>query len=300
VGAIVRLEHVCKDYGRQRALDDVTLDVEPGEVFGYLGPNGAGKTTTLRLLLGFLRPTSGRVEALGLDSWRQPQLVHARVGYVAGDVALYDRLTGRELLAYLGALRGGVDAAYVAELAERLQVELARPIRQLSKGNRQKLAIVQALMGRPELLVLDEPTSGLDPLVQQKVHELLRDHAVAGGSVLLSSHVLSEVQVVADRVGIIRAGRLVAVERLDELRRKSLHRVEVRFDEAVREEEFRLDGVRDIHVTGTTLVCSSTQGSLDALLRAVTHHRVVDLTCEEASLEETFLAYYGNGDGDAA
>ena len=284
--------------GRRRALDDVTLAVEPGEVFGYLGPNGAGKTTTLRLLLGFLRPTAGRVEVFGLDSWSQRDAVHTRVGYVAGDVALYEKLTGAELLTYFGALRGGVDNTYVAELAKRLEVELHRPIHALSKGNKQKIAIVQALMTRPELLVLDEPTSGLDPLVQQQVHELLREHAATGGTVLLSSHILSEVQRTADRVGIIRAGRLVAVDRLDDLRRKSLHRVEVRFGSAVRADEFRLDGVRNVHVSGDTLRCAATQPALNALLQAVTRHPVVDFTCEEASLEDTFLAYYGAGGDD--
>jgi ABC-2 type transport system ATP-binding protein len=252
------------------------------------------------LLLGFLRPTSGRVEALGLDSWSQRDALHARVGYVAGDVALYDKLTGTELLAYLAALRGGVDSTYVGTLAERFGVELHRPIRTLSKGNKQKLAIVQALMGRPELLVLDEPTSGLDPLMQQQLHELLREHAEAGGTVLLSSHVLSEVQRIADRVGIIRDGRLVAVERLDDLRSKSLHHVEVRFDGTVDAGEFRMDGVRDVRLVGDTLTCSSTRAALNPLLHAIARHDIADLACEEASLEDTFLAYYGNGVGDVA
>ena len=300
MGHVVHLEHLTKDYGRRRALDDVTLSVEPGEVFGYLGPNGAGKTTTLRLMLGFLRPTAGRAEVCGLDSWRQSSKLHARVGYVAGEVALYDKLTGQEIVTYLGALRGGVDQAYVARLAERLEVELHRPVHTLSKGNRQKIAILQALMARPELLVLDEPTSGLDPLVQQQVHELLREHAADGGAVLLSSHVLSEVQRIADRVGIIRAGRLVAVERLDDLRRKSLHHVKARFRGNVSPDEFALDGVRDIAVTGDELTCAATQPALDQLLHAITRHEVVDFSCAEADLEDTFLAYYGNGDDHAA
>ena len=297
----VRIDRVTKDYGRRRALDEVSLTVERGEIFGYLGPNGAGKTTTLRILLGFLRPTFGRAEVLGLDSWSRSRVAHRRIGYVAGDVALYDRMTGDELVRYLGHLRGGIDADYVRALADRLHVELDRPIRALSKGNRQKVAIIQALMGRPELLVLDEPTSGLDPIVQQQVHELLREHASDGGTVLLSSHVLSEVQRTADRVGMLRAGRLIAVERLDDLRQKSLHHVRVRFASPVSGDEFRIDGVRDVEVTGNTLHCASPRPALNELLRAIARHDVVDLSCEEASLEDMFLAYYGgNGGGDAA
>jgi ABC-2 type transport system ATP-binding protein len=296
----VRVEALTKDYGRRRALDAVSLTVEPGEVFGYLGPNGAGKTTTLRVLLGFLRPTAGTAQLFGVDSWSGSRAVHRHVGYVAGDVALYERMTAGDLLRYLGHLRGDVDSAYVQTLAERLDLELDRPVRALSKGNRQKVAIVQALMGRPRLLVLDEPTSGLDPLVQQQLHEMLREHAAGGGSVLLSSHVLSEVQRTADRVGMLRGGRLVAVERLDDLRKKSLHHVEVHFTAPVDVAEFRLDGVRNVEVSGDALRCASTQKSLDALLHVITRHEVVDLSCEEASLEDTFLAYYGNGNGDAA
>jgi ABC-2 type transport system ATP-binding protein len=296
----VRIDGLTKDYGRRRALDDVSLTVGRGEVFGYLGPNGAGKTTTLRLLLGLLRPTGGTAQLFGIDSWSGTPDVRARIGYVAGDVALYDRMTGTELLRYLAYLRGGVAMSYVNTLAERLDVELNRPIRTLSKGNRQKVAIVQALMARPELLVLDEPTSGLDPLVQQQVHELLRGHVDAGGAVLLSSHVLSEVQRTADRVGMLRGGRLVAVERLDELRAKSLHHVEVRFAGPVDRAEFRIDGVRDVRVTGETMQCAAVQTALNALLQAITRHDVVDLSCEEASLEDTFMAYYGNGRGDVA
>ena len=291
---------LSKRFGRLEALNDVSLELTPGEVFGYLGPNGAGKTTTLRILMGFLRQSAGTARVFGLDAWRDAPTVHRRVGYVPGDVALYDRLTGWELLTYLGSLRGGVDAEHVRLLAKRLDADLDRQLRTLSKGNRQKVAIVQALMGRPDLLILDEPTTGLDPLVQQQVHALLREHAAAGGAVLLSSHVLSEVQRVADRVGIIRSGRLVAVDRLDDLRRKSLHHVKVKFTEPVDASQFALDGVRDVDMDGTQLTCAASQEALDPLLRAITEHHVVDLSCEEASLDDTFLAFYGNGNRDVA
>ena len=296
----LRVGKLTKYYGDHPALTEVSFTVRRGEVFGYLGPNGAGKTTTLRLLMGFLRPTAGQAEILGSSCWSDPAEVHRRVGYVSGDVALYDRMTGAELLRYLASLRGGVDWSYVADLAQQLEVELDRPLKVLSTGNRQKVAIVQALMSRPDLLLLDEPTRGLDPLGQQRVHDLLRAQVAGGGSVLLSSHVLSEVQQVADRIGILRDGKLVGVERLDDLRAKSLHRLEARFDDPVDASEFRLPGVRDVRIEAGVLTCSASRSALDALLKAVAAHRIVDLECEEASLEDMFLAYYGRGDRDVA
>jgi ABC-2 type transport system ATP-binding protein len=295
---VVRTEGLCKSFGSTRALDDVSLSVRRGEVFAYLGPNGAGKTTTIRVLLGMLRPTAGRAAVFGLDSWTDSVVIHRQVGYVPGEVTFWDRMTVLELLTFLASLRGTRDLSYARVLSDRLDLDLARVVTTMSKGNRQKVAIVQALMTRPELLVLDEPTSGLDPLVQQQVHDLLREHVDGGGTVLLSSHVLSEVQRIADRVGIIRSGRLVAVERLDDLRAKSLHSVSVRFDAPVDAEPFRrLEGVRDVTVQGTVLTLGATQGALDAVVKQSARHTVLDLSCEEASLEEMFLAYYGPGGG---
>jgi ABC-2 type transport system ATP-binding protein len=299
--AVISTESLTKRYGSTLALRGVDLTVEPGEVLGYLGPNGAGKTTTIRLLLGMLRPTGGRASVLGLDAWRDSVEVHRRVGYLPGEPALYPRLTGRQLAAYFGHLRGNGEEKQAAILADRLDLDLDRPARALSKGNRQKLAVVIALMSRPELLILDEPTSGLDPLIQQEFYALLREHRAAGGSVLLSSHVLAEVQRVADRVGIIRAGRLIAVERLDDLRAKSLHHVVARFGDDVSAGEFSdIPGVRDLVVEPRMLVCSAPQSALDAILKRIARHAVDDLECAEADLEETFLAYYGTGDVDAA
>jgi ABC-2 type transport system ATP-binding protein len=210
-------------------------------------------------------------------------------------------MTGGELVSYLARLRGTTDMRHVRDLADRLDLDLGRPIRTLSKGNRQKVAVLQALMHRPELLVLDEPTSGLDPLVQSLVHDLLRQHARDGGTVLLSSHVLDEVQRVADRVGIIRAGRLVAVERLAELRAKSLHHVSAAFDHAVDVGEFAaLPGVHDARVQDTTLTCRATRQALDLLVKTIAGHPVADLSCEEASLEDTFLTYYGTPESSDA
>lgn len=298
---VVRTEGLGKSFGATVALQDVDLTIERGEVFGYLGPNGAGKTTTLRLLMGMMRPTSGRAIVLGLDAWRDAVAVHRRVGYLPGEPSLYGRLTGRQHVSYFGHLRRDADGTRARLLADRLDLDLRRPARELSKGNRQKLAVVLALMSEPDLLVLDEPTSGLDPIVQREFHALLSEQTGRGGSVLLSSHVLGEVQRIADRIGLVRAGRLISVERMSDLRAKSLHHVGARFGDEVSASEFAaVPGVRDLAVTGRSLTCSAPQSALDGLLKRITRHPVVDLDCAEAELEETFLAYYGTGGDDAA
>ncbi len=297
----VALEGLSKSFGRTVALEEVSLTIEPGEVFGYLGPNGAGKTTTIRLLTGMLRPTSGRARVFGLDSWRDAVAVHRRIGYVPGDPSLYRRLTGRQHVAYLEHLRG-VPSRHAAEaIAERLHLDMGRPAAQLSRGNKQKLAVVLAWMSAPSLLILDEPTSGLDPLVQQEFTAMLREHTAEGGSVLLSSHVLAEVQRVADRIGVLRSGRLIAVEHMQELLEKSLHRVRATFTSTVNDADFAgIPGVRGLRVSDHTMTCSAPQPALDELLKRVSEHVVSDFECAETELEETFLAYYGRGNGDAA
>ncbi|MBN1093233.1 ABC transporter ATP-binding protein [Blastococcus sp. TML/M2B] len=292
---------LTKRFGRTTALQDVDLAVRRGEVLGYLGPNGAGKTTTLRLLMGFLRPTSGSARVLGLDAWRDAARVHADVGYVGGEPALHDRLTGREHVRATARLRGGDGPGRAPELAGRLDLDLDRPARELSKGNRQKLALVLAMMSDPPLLVLDEPTSGFDPLAQQEFQALLRAHTATGGAALLSSHVLGEVQRSADRIGVLRAGRLVAVEAMEDLPARSLHRVRARFEDEVPAGDFAgLPGLRDVVVSGTALSCSAPASALDALCRRMATHRLADLECTEADLEETFLAYYGTERAGAA
>ena len=296
-GPVVLTEGLTKAYGRRVALLDLDLEIAQGEVFGYLGPNGAGKTTTLRLLAGMLRPTSGRAQVLGQDAWRGSVAVHRRMGYLSGEPALYDRLTGREHAEYLGFLRGNVAPRRVEELSARLDLDLDQPSRELSKGNKQKLALVLAMMSAPTLLVLDEPTGGLDPIAQQDIHKILREHTDGGGSVLLSSHVLSEVQRVADRVGVLRSGRLVAVERLDELRSKSLHHVHAHFSEPIELAVFAdVPGLVGLSVSDNSMTCSAPQSALDRLLKRVSQHQVVDFECVEAELEETFLTYYGTGE----
>ena len=300
--AVIRLDGLTKYYGSHHALEEVDLTVEQGEVFGYLGPNGAGKTTTIRLLLGLLRPTAGRAEVLGLDAWSDSVRVHARTGYLPGDAAFNDRLTGREVVAFFAGLRSRRGDVRAAEaLAERLDLDLDRRIHALSRGNRQKLAIVQAFMSEPDLLVLDEPTSGLDPIVQMEFQALLRETVERGGTVLLSSHVLDEVQRTADRVGMIRAGRVVAVERLEELRAKALHRVVARLIGPVDPDvAARVPGVRHLALDDGVLRCAVPEASLDPLVKALARCTVGDLSITEPDLEEMFLTFYGEPVSNAA
>jgi ABC-2 type transport system ATP-binding protein len=285
--------------GKVRALVDLDLRVEPGEVFGYLGPNGAGKSTTIRLLLGLIQPTSGRAALHGRDTRADGVESRMHTGYLPGDLRLADRLTGGEQLESLARLRGHVDERLRDELCERLDVVLDRPIRQLSKGNRQKLGLVQAFMHRPELVVLDEPTAGLDPLLQGEVRALLRETAEEGRTVFLSSHSLDEVQHVADRVGILRTGRLVDVDAVETLRERSLRHVTVTFAEPVDPSQLAaLDGVRVTGTDGSVLRLSAPETALDALVKTIATHRVVDLVSEPADLEEIFLELYREEDGD--
>jgi ABC-2 type transport system ATP-binding protein len=294
--AAIALDDVTKLYGRKqsRGILDVRLEVERGECFGFLGPNGAGKSTTIRLILDLIRPTSGRVTVLGLDSRRQGVEIRRRLGYLPGELALYEQLTPLELFEFLGHLRGGFDRAHVLALAERLGLELGRPIRALSRGNKQKVGLVQAFADNPELLVLDEPTSGLDPLVQQTFHAMVRETVEEGRTVFLSSHVLSEVQHIADRVGIIRGGRIVAVEEFGTLRGRSVHELEVRFADPVPRDALEaVAGVRSVRLEGP-VAHILVEGPLDSLIKELARHVVVDLRSHEPDLEDVFLSFYSD------
>ena len=285
--------------GGVRALSGLDLRVETGEVFGFLGPNGAGKSTTIRLLLDHIRPTAGRALLLGLDSRRDGVAARRRIGYLPGDLRLHDRLTGREQLAFLARLRGTVDPALRDTLVERFGVVLDQPIRELSKGNRQKLGLVQAFMHRPELLVLDEPTGGLDPLLQHEFRLLARETAAEGRTVFLSSHSLDEVQQTADRVAIIREGRLADVDAVGSLRERALRHVTIVFAAPADPERFsRVPGVRVHHADGTVLRLAAPEPAMDAVVKLAAEHRVVDFVSEPADLEEIFLDLY-RGDDDA-
>jgi ABC-2 type transport system ATP-binding protein len=283
--------------GDVHALVDLDLRVEPGEVFGYLGPNGAGKSTTIRLLLGLILPTQGRASLFGADVRRAGIRAREQAGYLPGDLRLADRLTGREQLDSLARLRGAVDDAFRDELCERLDLVLDRPIRQLSRGNRQKLGVVQAFMHRPALVVLDEPSAGLDPLLQNELRALLRETAESGATVFLSSHSLDEVQHVADRVGIIRAGRLFDVDSVESLRERSLRHVTITFGEAAHPERFAgLDGVRVTGVDGQIIHLSAPEASMGALVKSAAESTILDFVSQPADLEEIFLELYRDAD----
>ena len=292
--AAIRTSRLTKDYGSGHGLFDLDLQVAPQEVFGYLGPNGAGKTTTIRLLMGMIRPTSGGAYVFGLDCVRDSVEVKRRVGYLPGDVPQFGSLRGSEIVAYLGGMHGSVDRVTVRSLAERFDLDLRRRFREYSSGNKQKLAIVLAFMHRPDLLILDEPTSGLDPLNQQEFYALLREARDGGATVFLSSHVLSEVERVCDRVGILRAGKLVQVAELDELRRIRVHHVEIEFAPGSEVPESKLRstlGVEDVEVDGQRITCS-VHGSFDGLLHALADSKVTNLVSTEPSLEEVFLSFF--------
>ena len=294
----LEVERLTKSYGHARGVVELTFSVERGEVFGYLGPNGAGKTTTIRTLLDFIRPTGGRASILGLDSRRDAIEIHRRVGYLPGEFGLYERLTAREQLTYLGSMRGGADEGSIRELAERFDLDLDVRISSLSHGNKQKVGLIQAFVHRPDVLILDEPTQGLDPLMQQAFYRLLHEVRERGGTVFLSSHVMPEVEHVCDRVGIIRDGRLAAVEDIDDLKGKALRVVEVRLATPAPAGTFdRVPGVREAVAFGDR-VRITMAGPIDALVKAIARFKVLDLESREPSLEEIFLTFYGASEDD--
>jgi beta-exotoxin I transport system ATP-binding protein len=294
-GPAIETRGLSKDFGSGRGLFDLELEVQRGEVFGFLGPNGAGKSTTMRLLLDLIRPTSGTATVLGLDSRAGSMEIRRRVGFLPGDFGLYPKLTGAAILDYLAELRGGVDVGRRNALAERLHADLHRPVRELSTGNRQKLGLIQAFMHNPDLLILDEPIAGLDPLVQESFHALLAEVSAEGGTIFLSSHTLSEVERVTHRLAILREGRLVVVDALENLRRVAVQRVEIEFAGPVDPDVFaRLPGVRGTTAAGSTLTVAF-EGSADAVVKAAAAHEVRSIRSREDDLEEIFLRYYRGG-----
>jgi ABC-2 type transport system ATP-binding protein len=293
---------LTKRFGRRTAVDRLDLEVRTGEIFGFLGPNGAGKTTTIRMLLDFLRPTSGTVTVLGGTG--ADLSVRARIGYLPADLAVPPRYSARDVVDLFGGLRDGVDETRFAALVERFVLEPDRPSGELSTGNRRKIGIVQAFVHRPDLLILDEPTSGLDPLLQHEFHGLVRESVAEGATVLLSSHVLPEVQLLADRVGILRSGRLVATARPDDLRTRSRQRIELRLapDAATDDELARafggvagVVGVEAQHGVVRLVV----EGSVDDVVKAAARWPVEALTAEHEDLEDTFLGFYEEADAPA-
>lgn len=290
---VIEAQGLTKYYGSHRGIVDVDLAVQQGEIFGFLGPNGAGKTTTIRLLLDLIRPTGGRALVFGVETTVDPVAIHRRIGYLPGEFALFDRLTGGQTIEYFAYLRGGVDRLYQADLIARFDLDPSRRFREYSRGNKQKVGLVIALQHRPDLLVLDEPTAGLDPLVQQTFFELLRETVAEGRTAFLSSHILGEVEKTCDRVAIIREGRLVKVDRVEALRDLAHHQVELRFSEPVSAADFdSLPGVSDV-VADDHILRMRVTGSMAPIVRAAARHELLDFSSREPSLEDTFLAQYG-------
>lgn len=293
---MIRTEGLTKYYGKRRGLAGLDLEVRPGEVYGFLGPNGAGKTTTIRILLDLIRPSGGRATLLGAEPRQGGPALRRRIGYLPGDFAVGGGQTARQLLTHLGWLRGGVPMERIEGLAALLDLDLDTRIGSLSKGNRQKVAVVQAFMHDPELLILDEPTSGLDPIIQRRFLELVAGARAAGQTVFMSSHVLSEVQQSANRVGILRDGRMIAVEAVETLRHRAVRRVEVQFDAPVDAGVVAgVQGVTDVQIAGDTLHCRLA-GRADGLIKALARHPVAAVSIEEPDLQELFFTYYGPGE----
>ena len=283
-----------KSYGKVQALRGVDLEVHRGEIFGFLGPNGAGKTTTIRCLLDLIRPDGGSARVLGIDPQADPVAVQTRTGYLPGELALNDNLTAERQLRFFADMRGEqTNWTFVRQLAERLDLDLKRPIKNLSKGNKQKVGVIQALMHRPELLLLDEPTGGLDPLMQQEVLGLIREAKADGATVFFSSHIMSEVETVAERVAIIRQGRIVEVAETALLVDRGLRHATVRFKEPVDSGALdRLPGVQVISRDNGLNVALQVEGEMDELIKALGSFPVSYLETARPSLEEVFLAYY--------
>jgi len=295
----IEIRGLVKNYGRVKALKGVDLDINCGEIFGFLGPNGAGKTTAIRCMLDLIRPQGGSISILGINPQEEPEAVKERVGYLPGELHVDENMTARQVFRFFNRLRGNrSDWEFIEELSERLKLELVSPIKNFSKGNKQKIGVVQALMHKPKLLLLDEPTGSLDPLMQQEVHRMLAEAQDNGATVFFSSHIISEVQAVADRVAIIREGKIVEVAVTADLLNRSMRQVRIRFQQPTEAEElYKLPGVELIAKDDSMGILLQVEGQMDVLIKTLAKYPVNDFETERASLEEIFLAYY-NGKED--
>lgn len=293
VNSVISTESLTKYYGEVRGIEDLILEVREGEIFGFLGPNGAGKTTTLRLLMGLMRPTRGRATVLGMDCWTESVSIKEKVGYLPGEVALYSRLTGDSLVRFVAGFDGRGEAE-AKRLASRLELDLARKTGDASRGMKQKLALILALMKKPPLLMMDEPTSGLDPITQHVLYEVLNEYRENGTTILFSSHNLPEVERISDRVGIIREGRLVTTEKIEDLRSKRLRHVEIIFADEVPAGLDTLPGLAEFEEADKR-VRLKLRGDINPLLQKMSGFDVVDMSVSHASLEDVFLEFYGQG-----
>jgi ABC-2 type transport system ATP-binding protein len=290
---LIHIEGLTKYYNGLLALENLNLDIYQGEIFGYLGPNGAGKTTTIRMLLDLIRPSSGKATIFGLDAQRDSVEIHTQIGNLPGELSLYERMTGWELIHFLGDLRGGVDEVYVKDLAERLDMDMTRRVKTCSSGMKRKLGLIQALMHKPKLLILDEPTLGLDPLVQQTFFHLMREATRNGTTVFMSSHNLPEVETICDRVGILRKGKLESVQNILDLKKVRFRYMTLYVDEAIDTAKFEsLEGVSEVEQQDG-FVRMRVAGELDQVIKTAAQYHVIDLHYHEPNLEEVFLEYYG-------
>jgi len=288
---VIQTEKLTKWYGSSRGIEDINLSVNQGEVFGFLGPNGSGKTTTIRILLDFIRASSGRARLFGMDAHADSTQIKSRIGYLPGEYGMYEKMTAVEYLQFLGSLRSDKKPPLKDRLIERFGLDTSRRIKSFSHGNKQKLALVQAFMHDPELLILDEPTSGLDPLIQQRFYELILELKERGKTVFFSSHILSEVERVCDRVAILREGKLVALHEISDLKKFRLKTIEVTFKQELDESLFRLEGVRKIERNAHT-VRLWIDANINTILRIISEHPIDNISCRDASLEDIFLEYY--------
>ncbi len=290
--AVIELKHVTKMYGTSRGVSDLNLSVKEGEVTGFLGPNGAGKTTTISMLMDLIRPTSGDITIFGMDTRKQGVEIRKRIGFLAGDFALDKDLSGWQQLKYYGSLRGSFDKAYIQELADRLECDLSKRFKNLSRGNRQKVGLISALMHRPELLIFDEPTSGLDPLMQAEFNKIIAEHKAAGKTAFISSHVLSEVEALCDNVAFIREGELVATKTMKELTDTSTRYIRVTTkDKKLLEQLGKIKGTKLQNATNEYTEFTST-GDINVVLGLLAKHKVQNVTITEADLESIFMHYY--------
>jgi ABC-2 type transport system ATP-binding protein len=287
----LEIKSLTKWYGSVCAVEDVSLEIEQGEIFGYLGPNGSGKTTTIRIFLDFIRASAGRAQLFGLDSHVHSSKIKSRIGYVPGEYGIYEEMRGFEYLRFFGALRGYRKTPLRDRLIEIFNLDISKRTKSYSHGTKQKLAIVQAFMHDPELLILDEPTIGLDPLMQQRFYELLMEMKNRGKTIFLSSHILSEVEKVCDRVGILREGKLVAIHEISEIKKIRLKSIEINFKQEVNESVFRLDGVRKVEKDGNTIQLW-VDSNINSILRTISEYPVENISFRDACLEDIFMEYY--------
>jgi ABC-2 type transport system ATP-binding protein len=283
--------NLTKFYGKSRGIKDVSITVNRGDIFGFLGPNGAGKSTTIRTLLDFIRPSSGEATIFGLDCRKDSVAIRKRIGYIPGDFGLYGNMTGWRFLEYFGKVRGGYDAGAAKAYAKRMDIKLDRKMKEYSRGMRQKVAIIQAFMNNPDLIIMDEPTNGLDPLIQQNFMEMLREEAGNGTTIFMSSHVLSEVEKTCNRVAIIKEGGIVAEEKIEDLKQKSGKVLEVKFAQPLAKEIFYLPGISNVSRSNGMYRMTVTS-NMEELLREISAYKLADISIHQMTLEDVFMHYY--------